>query len=372
MVRGFWFFMAGVMAMTLFLQFGPNNGSGNGPLVEATIATAAQVNQNDEIGFLEVEKNTISVFKSAAPSVVFINSSVRRRNFFTLDETEIPSGSGSGFVWDGDGHVVTNFHVIENATSFSVTLHDQTIHQARVVGMDPSKDIAVLKINAPRESMQPIAVGSSATLQVGQMVLAIGNPFGLDHTLTTGVVSAIGREIKAGNGRTITDVIQTDASINPGNSGGPLLDSRGKLIGVNTMIYSPSGASVGIGFAVPANTVKRVVPQIITFGHVQRPGLGVSTIHDAIARRNGIEGIVIAEVPPGSAAAAAGLKGLRRGGNNEYLLGDIIVRVEDRRVNNTTELADALDRYEIGQEVTLTVLRESKEHKISIRLQALQ
>ena len=222
------------------------------------------------------EQNTIDIFRYSAPSVVYITSIALRRDFFSLNAYEIPQGTGSGFIWDKQGRVVTNYHVISDANRLEVTLADHSTWKAVLVGAAPDRDLAVLQISAPADKLRPISIGESKNLLVGQKVYAIGNPFGLDQTLTTGIVSALGREISSATGRTIHDVIQPDAAINPGNSGGPLLDSAGRLIGVNTAIYSPSGASSGIGFAVPVGEVNRVVPQIISKGKMIRPGLGIT------------------------------------------------------------------------------------------------
>jgi len=252
------------------------------------------------------EENTIELFRTASPSVVYITSIAVRRNLFSLNEYEIPQGTGSGFIWDKKGRIVTNYHVISDANRIEVTLFDHSTWKGVLVGVAPDQDIAVLQIAAPAGKLRPILIGESANLQVGQKVFAIGNPFGLDQTLTTGIVSALGREIGTANGRIIHNVIQTDAAINPGNSGGPLLDSAGRLIGVNTAIYSPSGGSAGIGFAVPVSEVNRVVPQIISKGRVIRPGLGISLAGRRLSRELGIAGVVILKVQPGSTAARPG------------------------------------------------------------------
>ena len=223
------------------------------------------------------EKSTIALFRQASPAVVNITAIGVQRDLFTLNLYQIPQGTGSGFVWDTRGNIITNFHVIQNADTAQVTLADQSNWKARVVGVAPDKDLAVLRIDAPANRLPPIPLGTSKDLQVGQSVFAIGNPFGLDQTLTTGVISALNREIESVTRRPIQGVIQSDAAINPGNSGGPLLDSAGRLIGVNTAIYSPSGASAGIGFAIPVDTVNRIVPELIRSGKVTRPGLGVKS-----------------------------------------------------------------------------------------------
>src|SRR6185436_6079626 len=253
------------------------------------------------------EQSTIDVFSKFSRSVVHITSLETHRDRMTLDVSEIPQGTGSGFVWDQDGHIVTNFHVVQGGDRASVTLNDNSTYPATIVGRAPDKDIAVLHIDAPPQKLLPLPIGTSSNLKVGQKVLAIGNPFGLDQTLTTGVISGLGREIKGVSQRPIFDVIQTDASINPGNSGGPLLDSSGRLIGINTAIYSPSGANAGIGFAVPVDTVNAIVPQLLRHGKVLRPGLGISIANDYQAQRIGIDGVIIYQVSPNGAAATAGL-----------------------------------------------------------------
>src|SRR5512140_2017320 len=257
------------------------------------------------------EQSSIDVFSKFSRSVVHITSLETHRDRMTLDVTEIPQGTGSGFVWDQDGHIVTNFHVVASGDRAMVTLNDNTTYPATIVGVAPDKDLAVLHIDAPPQKLLPLPVGQSAPLKVGQKVLAIGNPFGLDQTLTTGVISGLAREIKSVTGRPIQDVIQTDASITPGNSGGPLLDSSGRLIGINTAIYSPSGANAGIGFAVPVDTVNQIVPQLMKFGKITRPGLGVSILADQLAQQNRIDGVVIVQVVPGGAADQAGLVGAK-------------------------------------------------------------
>jgi protease Do-like 1, chloroplastic len=325
----------------------------------------------DELNLLPEEKNTIRVFEEVADSVVFITSLARQRDFFTLDVTEIPQGSGSGFIWDSKGNVVTNYHVIANASSLNVTLSDGSSFPAKVVGSEPNKDIAVVRIQAPDSKLKAVHVGSSDKLVVGQKVLAIGNPFGLDQTLTVGIVSALGRQISSTTQRTISDVIQTDAAINPGNSGGPLIDSQGRVIGVNTAIVSPSGAYAGIGFAVPVNTVKSIVPQLIEHGKVVRPGLGVTIISDSVADRLDIEGVIIGEVPNGSEAEKAGLQGIKRNSRGEFELGDVIIGIDEKKVENINDLGDALEKHKVGETVTVKFLREGKERTTKVRLQEI-
>jgi S1-C subfamily serine protease len=319
----------------------------------------------------EDEKNTIDLFESASGSVVYITGIELRRSFFSLNIYEIPQGTGSGFMWDKDGRIVTNYHVIEDASRVEVTLADHSSWKAIVVGVSPDKDIAVLQISAPVDKLRPILIGESKNLRVGQKVFAIGNPFGLDQTMTTGIVSALGREIQSVTGRTIQDVIQTDAAINPGNSGGPLLDSAGRLIGVNTAIYSPTGASAGIGFAVPVDIVNRVVPEIIKFGKVMRPGLGVTIANDRIARRLGIEGVLLINIQPDSAAEAAGLRGTRRI-RNDIIMGDIIESVNDQSVTSYDDLLNEFEKYRVGDEVSLGIVRDDTKMSVSVRLERVE
>jgi S1-C subfamily serine protease len=317
------------------------------------------------------EQSTIDVFSKFARSVVHITSLETRRNRMTLDVAEIPQGTGSGFVWDQDGHIVTNFHVVQMGNAASVTLNDNTTYPATIVGTAPDKDIAVLHIDAPPSKLLPLPVGQSSNLKVGQKVLAIGNPFGLDQTLTTGVISGLGREIKSVSGRPIQDVIQTDASINPGNSGGPLLDSSGRLIGINTAIYSPSGANAGIGFAVPVDTVNQIVPQLMKFGKITRPGLGISILADQIAAQNHIDGVVIVQVVPGGAADQAGLVGAKtsQGGVE---IDDVIVAIAGAEIHRASDLYKALDTHKVGDTVDVTVENHGKRREAKVTLQAIQ
>jgi S1-C subfamily serine protease len=316
------------------------------------------------------ERATIDLFRAVSPSVVYITTLTR--DIFSLNLFEIPQGAGSGFVWDQDGHIITNFHVIQGASGARVTLADHSVWDAQPVGIAPDQDLAVLYIAAPQNRLQPMAVGTSADLLVGQKAFAIGNPFGLDQTLTTGIISALGREITAVTGRTIAGMIQTDAAVNPGNSGGPLLDSSGRLIGVNTAIYSPSGGSAGIGFAVPVDAVNRVVPQLIRHGRAIRPGLGVSLADDTTARRLGLKGALIIQVGKGSAAAAAGLRGTRRDANGRILLGDVIVGIAAEVVESSGDLMNILDKHAVGETVMVAIMRDGERHTVQVTLQALQ
>ena len=318
------------------------------------------------------ELNTIAVFEKAAQSVVYITNTAVRRDVWSLNTFEVPQGSGSGFIWNSKGHIVTNYHVIYGADSIQVVLDDQSTHDARIIGVDPDHDLAVLQITGTAGTLIPLDIGNSQDLRVGQRVLAIGNPFGLDHTLTTGVVSALGRSIKSVNDRTIEGAIQTDAAINPGNSGGPLLNSAGQLIGVNTQIVSPSGSFAGIGFAVPVDIIKRVVPQLIQYGKVIRPGLGISLIPDSIAGRWGIKGIVIAKVLPGSMAAKAGLQGLEETATGRIRLGDVITAIDGEAIRTYDDLARMLDRHNVGDRIKLGIRRNGKQETLSLKLQAVQ
>ena len=315
------------------------------------------------------EQATIDLFRRVSPSVVFVTSLSRYRDRWSMNVTEVPQGAGTGFVWDEAGHIVTNFHVIAEASAVEVTLDDETTLPARVVGVAPDKDLAVLRVQ-PRKPLRPIDVGTSADLLVGQSTYAIGNPFGLDHSLTTGVVSALGRSITGMNGREIEDCIQTDAAINPGNSGGPLLDSSARLIGVNTMIKSPSGASAGIGFAVPVDTVNKFVPQLIQFGRVVRPILGVRLTDDRVMRRAGLEGVMLATVEKGGPAARAGLRGVRESADGRVALGDIVVALNGRAVRRSDDLLSALERLRPGDTVVVTYVRDRARYEARVTLAA--
>jgi len=318
------------------------------------------------------EMAIIDRFKEARHSVAYITSLAFQRDLFSLDVEAVPTGSGSGFLWDEQGHVVTNFHVIEGAQELVVTLADGSAHRAQVVGRAPEKDLAVLRVIDPPAHLRPIPLGSSAELQVGQVVLAIGNPFGLDQTLTTGVVSALGREIQSATRRRITGVIQTDAAINPGNSGGPLLDSAGRLIGVNTAIQSTSGSSAGIGFAVPVDTVNRVVPQLISRGTTLRPDLGFEALPRNMAGYFGNpEGIILLRVRKGSAADRAGLRGLTRDGRR-FLLGDVITQVNGRPLRDMDRLLDIAENTVLGSSLSLEVLRDGRRYSVSLKLESGQ
>jgi S1-C subfamily serine protease len=317
------------------------------------------------------ERANMQIFEQAAPSVAYITNKRFQRNSFSFNVMEIPLGTGSGFLWDNKGHVVTNFHVIYKADEIEIKLQDGKSYDASIVGADPDHDLAVLQINAMNLNIPPLMIGSSNDLRVGQKVLAIGNPFGLDSTLTTGVISALGRTIQSMTNRYIHDVIQTDAAINPGNSGGPLLDSFGRLIGVNTAIVSPSGTYSGVGFAVPVDTVNRVVTKLINYGKVGRPGLGISLIPEHIMSRLGMEGVGILEVYLGSSAEEAGLMAVRRLPDGRIEMGDIIVECDGSQVKKSSDLIRILDRHEVGDEVDIVIFRKGVKKPIRIALQSV-
>ncbi len=318
------------------------------------------------------EQSTIQLFNQVSPSVVHVTSVDVRRSRLTLSEHEIPQGAGSGFVWDQEGHVVTNYHVIQGGSQADVTLNDNTVWKAKIVGVAEDKDLAVLKlIDPPKEKLRPIAIGTSNNLQVGQKVFAIGNPFGLDQTLTTGVISGLGREIQSVKRRPIRDVIQTDAAINPGNSGGPLLDSAGRIIGINTAIYSPSGAYAGIGFAVPVDTINLIVPELVAHGRVKRPGLGIHIANENITRQLNLKGVLVLEAQADGAAARAGLIGTQKAADGSWVLGDVIVALDDQPIADVNDLYRELDKHKVGDEVTLQVVRRREKREVKVKLQAL-
>ncbi len=336
-------------------------------LIEWTATPRAVTARGD---LADDEKNTIAIFKVAKPSVVYITTIQHVRDFWTRNIMRVPKGTGSGFVWDENGHVVTNFHVLEEAQEAKVTLSDQKSYPAALVGASKEHDLAVLRIDTGFDRPRPVPIGSSHDLQVGQKVLAIGNPFGLDHTLTTGVISALDRSIDNEAGGSIDNLIQTDAAINPGNSGGPLLDSAGRLIGINTAIYSPSGAYAGIGFAVPVDTVNRVVPILIAQGQFRAPSLGI-TANDEIGRRileeAGISGVLVLQIAPGSAAAKAGLRPTRLfSGGAE--LGDVIQAIDNQPVADLDTLQKIITQHQIGDTVTLSIWRAGRRTTLPVSL----
>jgi S1-C subfamily serine protease len=318
------------------------------------------------------EKSMIDLFKTISPSVVYITSLTVQQGPFRFRALEVPQGAGSGFIWDSNGYIVTNFHVIAEAQGASVTLADQSTWQAKLVGVEPDKDIAVLKIDAPKNLLPPIPIGTSADLQVGQKVFAIGNPFGFDQTLTTGVISGLGREIVSATRRPIQGVIQTDAAINPGNSGGPLLDSAGRVIGINTAIVSPSGAYAGIGFAVPVDVVNRIVPRIISGQQIEKPGLAIVSAEDSIVRRLGLQGVLILGVTPSSEADKAGLRPTRYDARGRIVFGDLIIGAEGKPIRNLNDLYRILDNHNVGDALKLTIVRDQREVEVPVTLEAVQ
>ncbi len=375
----YWIALVGILAFLGCLDFGPDGQSAARGQAETQAQPAASADSAStprpiapRSDLRPDEKATIALFHQASPSVVFITTLEMRRDLFSLDLHEIPRGTGSGFIWDHQGHVITNYHVIQGASSAQVTLADRTSYDAKLVGAAPEKDLAVLEIQAPEKELQPIPVGRSHDLAVGQSVYAIGNPFGFDQTLTTGVISALGREIESMAQIPIRDVIQTDAAINPGNSGGPLLDSSGRLIGVNAAIVSPSGSYAGIGFAIPVDTVNWVVPELIAHGRLVRPSLGVDLANDRVTQNLGIEGALVVRVKPGSAAARAGIHPTRRDRRGRIELGDLIVALDGKPVASANDLLLRLERFKTGQTVKLTLEYDDQQRDVRLELGAPQ
>jgi S1-C subfamily serine protease len=318
----------------------------------------------------ESEKANIEIYEQASRSLVQVtNLAQQSAGLFGLNAQQLPKGIGSGFVWDQDGHVVTNYHVVEGADAARVTLANHSTYDARPIWADPDQDIAVLWINAPRDALQPILVGTSHDLKVGQITYALGDPFGLDQTMTVGIVSALGRTIDAVNGRPIHGVIQTSAPINPGNSGGPLLDSAGRLVGMNTAIVSASGGFAGIGFAIPVDDINQIVPQLIRHGKVVRPRLGVQVASDEAARQMGVDqGALVIKVLPGGAAERAGLRGTGRDDAGQIRFGDVIVAIDGQPVANDQDLYAALGKHQLGDAVTVTVVRDGQRQDVKVTL----
>lgn len=322
---------------------------------------------------LPVETKTIEIYRKVVPSTVNVSNIILARNFF-YGEVEVPQGAGSGFVWDDQGHIVTNFHVVQGGSTFVVTFHnDPKQYKAKIVGTAPEKDIAVLKLEEKPAKLIPIPVGSSSDLQVGQYSFAIGSPFGLDYTLTTGVVSALGRKIDGIGGVKINDMIQTDAAINMGNSGGPLLNSSSNLIGMNTVIFSTSGSSAGLGFAVPVDTIKIIVPQLIKHGKIIRPGLGIGIVPDSMKQRmiQNSKGLIISYIDEKGGAAEAGLKGMTQDQYGRIYIGDIIVSVDGKEVNNLDDIYQVIEQKHIGDFVDVKYRRSGKTLTVKVKLKAL-
>ena len=340
------------------------------PIVPKTETPQEVVKEMKEL--LDAEKRIINVYHSVVGSVVNV-SNIRVSDNFFYGKVEVPQGSGSGFIWDSQGHIVTNFHVVQGGDNFVVTFHDDSKqYKAEVVGVAPKKDIAVLKLKDMPKSLKPVSVGTSKDLLVGQSALALGNPFGLDHSISKGIISALGRKIQGIGGVKIHDMIQTDAAINQGNSGGPLLNSIGEVIGMNTMIFSTSGSSAGLGFAVPVDTIKRYVPQLIEHGKIIRPGLGIGILEDSVAERYiGKKGAAISFVDPDGAAAKAGLRGMMRDSYGRIYIGDVITKIAGNKVTGLDDIYHALDNHKIGDEVEVEFIREGKKKTTEVKLQAL-
>lgn len=341
------------------------------PLLDPT-ATARAITPRGDLA--EDEKATIEIFRESSPSVVHITTVNQVvHNSLVYDQAQ---GFGSGFIWSAEGYVVTNYHVLQSSGGAKVTLATGTTHDARFVGASADFDLAVLKIDVPSVKLKPLIVGESKNLQVGQKVFAIGNPFGLDQTLTTGVIGGLGRQIRSITNHPIQGVIQTDAAINPGNSGGPLLDSAGRLIGVNTMIYSPTGANAGIGYAVPVDTVNRVVPQLIQTGQIVRPVLGIAIWADQtvknLVRLQTLprEGVLVLAVPPSVSEGKNGLRPTTKTAEGQLVLGDLIIGLNEQEVRDSSDLNRALDEKKVGEEVNLRVLRGDQEVTLKMKLRA--
>jgi len=325
-----------------------------------TNTTARTVDQRGPLS--EAERANIELFERVSPSVVQVAARTAAGN--PLDEDEdAGAASGTGFVWDNNGHVVTNNHVVQNGTEVAVKFASGEVAQAEVIGVAPNYDLAVLRIRNSRQLPPPVALGSSSDLKVGQMAFAIGNPFGLDQSLTSGIISALKRRLPTSSGREIANVIQTDTAINPGNSGGPLLDSAGRLIGVNTAIISPSGSSAGIGFAVPADIVNRVVPELIKNGRVPTPGIGIVAASEAVATRLGVEGVIVVRTAPGSPAERAGIRGVNF---SSGALGDVIVLADGKPVHRLSDLTDQLEQVGAGKSVRVGVKRGSETRDVNV------
>jgi S1-C subfamily serine protease len=366
-MRGFWLLAAAALGGVLTWQFLPKVQDPQAPPVTAVpraITPAGDLAAD--------EKATIELFERSKGSVVFITTTQLVRDFWSRNMFSIPRGAGSGFVWDADGHIITNNHVVQGAAEAKVRLNDGRDYSARLVGASPAHDIAVLRIRVPERQPPALPIGTSADLKVGQKVFAIGNPFGLDWSLTTGVVSALDRSLPAESG-VIEHLIQTDAAINPGNSGGPLLDSSGRLIGINTAIFSPSGAYAGVGFAVPVDTVNRVVPQLLAKGKYTRPALGIATdeqLNQQLARQLGVKGVAVLKVEPGSPAEAAGLRAARPAPGGGIVPGDIITAIDGKSVDSVPRLVNRLDEHKVGDTIKLTVQRDGKPLELTATLKS--
>lgn len=370
-------FASAIVAVGVVIFFNNISGLSNAFQTngDKNVAFAEEPNKSSTItnpSAVSEEQNSIEVYKSMAPGVAFITTSSRVENWYG-EEFERESGNGSGSVIDNEGHILTNFHVVEGASKLTVSFGGDKLYPAKYVGGDPDTDLAVIKITPPKEGLTVIPLSDSDSLQVGQKVLAIGNPFGLDRTLTTGVISGLQRPIRARNGRPIDAAIQTDASINPGNSGGPLLDKLGRMIGINSQILSPSGASAGVGFAIPVNTAKRIIPQLIQFGEVRRPKIAVDLKSVSEYNKEGYElpinkGLVVRRVLRGSTADIAGLQGFSSENGRDKILGDIITAIDTEKLGNMDDLYRYLDKKKIGDTVKVEVYRRGEIVTLPIKL----
>jgi len=356
----------GLLAVLLFLMAGYIALDKVWPTIRAMNARPREITPRGDLS--GAETTTIDIFEAASPSVVFITNTRMARDHITRDVLSVPAGSGSGFIWDTLGHVVTNLHVVAGADELIVTLPDQTNWTATTIGSSERHDLAVLRITAPESVLRPIPVGESSNLRVGQSVFAIGNPFGLDQTLTTGIISALHREIPSEDGRELQDMIQTDAAINPGNSGGPLLDSAGRLIGVNTAIFSPTRTNLGIGFATPVDLINEIIPQLIAHGREIRPYLGVY-LNDEYPRRIGVDGVMVFRLQTGSPADKAGLQPARYI-EGRLVPGDFILSIDGRPTPDADSLRKILAGQKIGDRIELEILRNGRKAKVTVVLES--
>jgi S1-C subfamily serine protease len=358
-----WLFVAAAMAIGFAVSsrfWSPR------PTLDPNVALRP-VTPRGELG--DIEKTTIDIFRRNSPAVVHITTLVNEAaDVFGLDVQQVPAGTGSGFVWDNKGRIVTNFHVIRGADVAQVVLSDHSAWKARLVGASPEEDLAVLAIDAPADRLTPIQIGTSHDLQVGQSVFAIGNPFGLDHTLTTGIVSALGREIGSEGGRTVKGLIQIDAPINPGNSGGPLLDSSGRLIGVNSAIVSPSGAFSGVGFAISVDKVNHVVTNLIRHGKLLRPTLGLEPAPDQWMAELGLRGVLVLTVAPDGPAAKAGVKPTHRMPDGQVVLGDMILSIDGQPVTSNDDVFGILEQHQVGDTVSIVLYRGGQKREVKVAL----
>lgn len=330
-----------------------------------TNTSARSVDQRGPLS--EVERGNIELFERVSPSVVQVVARAASSNPLADEEGGEVGGagaaSGTGFIWDNDGHVVTNNHVVQNGNEVAVRFASGEVAQAEIIGVAPNYDLAVLRIKSARKLPPPVALGSSNELKVGQSAFAIGNPFGLDQSLTSGIISALKRRLPTSSGREISNVIQTDTAINPGNSGGPLLDSAGRLIGVNTAIISPSGSSAGIGFAIPVDIVNRVVPDLIKNGRVPTPGIGIVAASEAVSTRLGVEGVIIVRTAPGSPAERAGIRGVDF---NSGAIGDVIVQADGKPVHRLSDLTDQIEQVGAGKSIRISVKRGAQTRDLAV------